>query len=546
MNLIILLCKMIKTTPKKRVLPAIGLAAGLGLLGFAFAGPLKAFGQIVYAKIQIFTLILERVERHYLKPVSTDQLLQDAINGMLSKLDPHTIYLSADEYGKWIENFEGYEGIGASYALIDGKVTVVSIMEGGPAQKMGLRIGDRIVGVEGESIIGIKADLIPEKLKGPAGSRVSINVERPGLKKTISFIIRREKVDSPSVPFAFMLSDSIGYIKVARFSATTPQEFDLGFAQLREKGMNRLVVDLRDNTGGSFEAAIALADRFIPGGKIIAVTRGRTVDSNKKFYATGAEILPMVPLIVLINNATASSSEILAGAIQDLDRGILVGETSFGKAMVQSEYAFQDGSALLLTTALYYTPLGRLIQKEHETSADSINNPPRRPVSEPAKPPGSDRSDKTFRTAKGRIVYGEGGIVPDVIVKAEEWPEAEAFFNLYFAGPRFFFTFAEKFATENTQWIQNFDAFIDGFIVTEALYADFTDLVKNSEFKYSPKLLTTSKEQIKTTIKKEIANYVWGEEARFRVGLEQDNQLQQALAYFNEASQLLVTKTNKK
>lgn len=311
--------------------------------------------------------------------------------------------------------------------------------------------------------------------------------------------------------------------------------------------MNRLIIDLRDNTGGSFEAGIALADRFIPTGKIIAITRGRTVDSNKKFYATGTEILPMVPLVILINNATASSSEIVAGAIQDLDRGILVGETSFGKAMVQSEYAFQDGSALLLTTALYYTPLGRLIQKEHETSPDSINgNPARKSGVESTKSAGSDRSDKAFRTAKGRIIYGEGGIEPDVIVKADEWPEAEAFFNLYFAGPRFFFTFAEKFATENSQWSQNFDNFSDGFIVTDALYNEFSELVKNSDYKYPPKLLITNKEQIKITIKKEIANYVWGEEARFRVGLEHDNQLQQALACFTEAAQLLTSKPNRK
>lgn len=529
---------MIKATLKKFVLPALGVVIGLGFLCYAATGRLWAFGQIVYAKIQIFTLILERVERHYLKSVSTDQLLQDAITGMLSKLDPYTIYLSAAEYNKWVENFEGYEGIGASYALIDGKVTVVSIMDGGPAQKMGLRIGDRIVGVEGESIIGIKADLIPEKLKGPAGSRVSVNVERPGLKKTITFVIRREKVDLPSVPFAFMIGDSTGYIKIARFTATTPQEFDLGFAQLRQKGMHRLVIDLRDNTGGSFEAAISLADRFIPGGKIVAITRGRTVDSNKKFYATGSENLPMVPLIVLINNATASSSEIVAGAIQDLDRGILVGETSFGKAMVQTEYAFQDGSALLLTTALYYTPLGRLIQKEYERPADSTNSTGRKP--------GSDRGEKIFRTAKGRIIYGDGGIEPDVIVKSEQWPDAEAFYNLYFAGPRFFFTFAEKYATENTQWTQSFESFLDGFIVTDIIYNEFTDLIKNSDFKYPARLLYTNKEQIKAAIKKEIANYVWGEEARFRVGVEQDNQLQHALAYFNEASQLIAVKANRK
>lgn len=516
------------------------LSLALVLLIGALSPTLTQVGQNLFIKTKILTMVLDKVQRYYVDEVDPGQLVEDAIRGMLSGLDPHTVYLSKEDFDKWRVDFEGYHGIGISYDIIRNKITVLTVNEDGPACAAGLLPGDRIVKVNGESVVGIKREEVPLKLMGPAGTTVTVSVERQGWDKPRDFSLTRRQITVASVPYAFMIRPEIGYVRIASFTASTVTELDHALRTLASQGMKRLLLDLRGNTGGYLQAAEEVADRFLPGGKVIVYTRGRIASSQQEFIATDQATFPIIPLVVLIDHASASGAEIVAGALQDWDRAILVGQTSFGKGLVQTQFPFQDGSALLVTTARYYTPSGRLIQREFskrtkeeyfaEAGQDqgAIEGETHRPV---------------YQTSLGRTVYGGGGITPDVIVKPGERRLSAAFRRLYFAEERFFYTFCESYAAAHPGLGQDLERYLQEFAISEQMYQSFVQSVKKSGFSLSDNDFQQNRSDIQFALKRELAFIFWGDVGRYRVSLGADAQLQAALAQFPQAERLLSTKS---
>ena len=319
-------------------------------------------GRTLYEKIELFSGILKTIQDYYVDETDPQTLMESAIEGMVSSLDPHTTYFTKEEFLEWNQDFEGYSGIGIYFDVIQGKITVLSVIAGGPSDKAGLKTGDKIIAIDNQSAIGIKRDDVPLKLKGPRGTAVIVTIERKGWIKNRSYKITRDEVHIESVPYSFMVQPGTGYINIARFSATTEQEFSDALEKLDAQGMNKLIIDLRQNGGGYLDGAVQIADHFLDSGKKIVYTKGRTSDSSREYFSTSSTSHPALPLIVMIDRTSASASEILAGALQDWDRALIVGETSFGKGLVQGQFPMRDGSALLMTTARYYTPSGRVIR----------------------------------------------------------------------------------------------------------------------------------------------------------------------------------------
>lgn len=499
-----------------------------------------AYSENLYTKIKIFTSILETIQRAYIEERDPEELIENAIKGMTSDLDPHTSYLSAEDFKEWNQNFEGYSGIGVSFDIIRKKITVMSVMESGPASKVGLLQGDKIVEINGEPVIGIKRDEVSKKLMGPVGTPVRIKVERSVWSKPKEFEISRQRIIINSISQVQMLKPGIGYIKIERFTATTSNELEKALNLLESKAMHQLILDLRGNSGGYLNAAIEVADKFIPGGKKIVYTKGRLSSSFQEYYATSEPTHPLIPLIVLIDHGSASASEIVAGAIQDLDRGLIVGKTSFGKGLVQSQYRFHDGSALLITTAKYYTPSGRPIQRNYYDK--SKEDYYREAYDDKLRKIENNLKQKSaYKTVSGRIVYGNGGITPDVWIENEENILSENLRKLLFSEQRHFYAFAQDYVKNNPHIKSEMNNFIYRFVVTDKMYNDFIGYVKEIDLTFSDMDFTKDKDNIKFLIKRELAYVLWGPEARFSVNILRDRQLNEAIKYFANANDLLTT-----
>ncbi|MEM6645330.1 MAG: S41 family peptidase [Bacteroidota bacterium] len=411
----------------KRTLPLVvsvlcfGVILGMQIEHAASSDdPLVAFRKLE----QAYTLIT----RGYVEPVQAGEIVENAIEGMIDELDPHSAYIDAERMRQVRESFDAaFEGIGISYELIPGDagqdtLAVLSVMPGGPSEKVGLLTGDRITAVDGESAIGYSHDDVRGNLKGPRGSTVNVKVERPGVINTLVFDIKRDRIPIETVESSYMMDDQTGYIKLVRFARTSHAEVLSALTDLKAEGMQRLVLDLRGNTGGLMDMAVRISDLFLDDDQLIVSQQGRQPEHNAVYKASGGGVFEEQPIIVLVDGNSASASEIVAGALQDHDRALVVGRRSFGKGLVQQQYILEDGSALRVTTARYYTPSGRLIQTEYEegdkdayyeqkvrqSSTDRTMN-----VQEIlAQVPDSLR----FTTTHGRTVVGGGGILPDVIV----------------------------------------------------------------------------------------------------------------------------------
>ncbi len=518
---------------------------GLALLLTLLAGPLfttiSQVAQNLYLKTKILTMVLDKVQRYYVDEVDPGQLVEDAIKGMLAGLDPHTVYLTKEDFDKWRVDFEGYHGIGISYDIIRNKITVLTVNEDGPACAAGLLPGDRIIKVNGESVVGIKREEVPLRLMGPAGSTVTITVERQSWDRPRDFTLTRRQITLASVPYAFMLQPEVGYVRIARFTGSTVNELDNALRTLFSQGMKRLILDLRGNSGGYLQAAEQVADRFLPGGKIIVYTRGRISTSRQEFISTDQTTVPVIPMVVLIDHASASGAEIVAGALQDWDRALLVGQTSFGKGLVQTEFPFQDGSALLVTTARYYTPSGRLIQREfarrsrEEYFAEAGSQDQLGPEEEKPRP--------AYPTSLGRTVYGGGGITPDVLVKPETRQLSAAFRRLFFAQERFFYTFCEAYAASHPELDQNLERYLEEFTPPEQMCTAFLQHVRKSGFAFSDSEFQQNKADIQLALKRELAFIFWGDVGRYRVSIQSDNQLKVAVEQLPQAERLLGAKS---
>jgi len=526
---------------KRRVKLTLVLVTSAALLA-ALGGVLWprgiAYGEALYARFKVFTAILDIIQRSYVEESDPDALLEGAIKGMLSGLDPHSVYLTPGHFEEWNQNLDGYSGIGIRFEVIGGKVVVTSLIEDGPAYRGGLKPGDRIVEIDNTNTIGMDRDEIRKRLMGPSHSYVAVRVERRGWARPRELLLERQHVTLNSITHALMIRPEIGYIKIERFSSTTGAELRKALSSLRHQGMSKLLLDLRGNGGGYLNAAIQVADAFLPGGKRIVFTRGRVGSASQEYYSTDQEEDVMIPLVVLIDHATASAAEIVAGAIQDWDRGLIVGESSFGKGLVQSQYRFHDGSALLLTTARYYTPCGRLIQRDYtDKSKDDYYG-----EAYEDRRHGALRSADTtpqFKTAGGRIVSGGGGISPDVWIDSGADTLSAPLRKLFFSDQGLFYSLAEDWVWTHPEVRSAKIGVLDHFEIPDALLEEFKALLRSSAVHYPDQRWESDLGNLRFLLKREIGFVLWGEEGRFRVNVTRDRQLTKALQCFTQASALV-------
>lgn len=528
---------------KKQIFRKLVLTAGILIGAVLLTGAtIQAVysGKTLYAKLRLFSEILDKIETDYVEEKDPQVLVENAVRGMVSSLDPHTTYFNKEQFEKWSQNFEGYSGIGIYFDVISDKITIMSVIQGGPSERAGLLSGDRIVGINNESAIGMKRDNVPLKLMGPKGTKVDISVERTGWSKPRPYSLIRDEVHIQSVAFSFMIRPDVGYIQITRFSATTGDELEKALKKLEAQGMKQLVLDLRRNGGGYLEAAVVVSDKFIPGGKRLVYTKGRIPESFREFFSTERQTRLSLPIIVMIDRASASASEIVAGALQDWDRAWIVGETSFGKGLVQSQYRLGDGSALLMTTAHYYTPSGRLIQRPYnekspedyysENLEDSVRTKMEKDPSRPAY--------KTL--VLGRTVLGGGGITPDDFLSASPDTFNQATRRIYYAPQRPFFLFTENYTAGHPELYQkDYNAFVQDAKLNSDILPQFLAFLKKTGIAVTNAEYVKGADDFLVLLKESIATKVWGDEAGFKVRMMRDRQLMEVIGKLPAAQALL-------
>lgn len=462
--------------------------------------------------------ILRYIKDEYVDTINTDDLIDKTITSMLENLDPHSSYITADELQAMNEPLQGnFEGIGIEFNIVDDTIRVVNVIQGGPAESVGLKTGDRIVKVNDTAVAGIKITnkIVMQKLKGKGGTKVKVAVRRNDKKELLTFTITRGTIPLYSVDASYMLNTETGYIKISRFGATTYDEYMDAFEKLKKQGLKKLIIDLRDNGGGFLNTAVSIADEFLSKGQEIVYTQGKA-RPRKDYIATSKGEFEKGKLAILIDDGSASASEILAGAIQDNDRGIIIGRRSFGKGLVQEESDFSDGSAIRLTIARYYTPTGRCIQKAYDKglkayyeeeyerylngemqSADSIKT----------------ADSLKYRTPSGKIVYGGGGITPDVFVPIDTIGRTRYLSEVSYAGliNDFAFHYTDK-NRGKLKAMNNFETFKKQFLVTDDIINEFANYADKNGVKRNDKEMNSSKKFIQNQLKALIARNIFGTE----------------------------------
>lgn len=423
--------------------------------------------------------LLNYIEYQYVDTINKKDLVEKTVTSMLQSLDPHSSYIPASEFESVNEPLEGnFDGIGVEFNIIRDTIRVVTPIEGGPSEKIGIRAGDKLVKVEGKNVAGIKITnkQVFEKLRGKSGTIVKVTVLRNGITKPLEFKIIRDAIPLYSLDASYMVNPSIGYIKISKFAATTYQEYLKAFNELSKLGMKKLILDLRGNPGGYLNAAVDISDEFLTNGLQIVYTQGKA-NPRKTYKATEHGSFENNPLIILIDEGSASASEIVAGAIQDNDRGTIIGRRSFGKGLVQDQLQLPDGSAIRLTIARYYTPTGRCIQKPYSDDKNLYYSEENdRYASGELLNADSIKLDKTkmYKTPEGKIVYGGGGIMPDVFVPIDT-SRTNSFLNkVFYSGAINIFAF--EYADKNRDKLKAYSSsknYIEQFEVDLAVLNEF-------------------------------------------------------------------------
>lgn len=405
--------------------------------------------------------LLGIIDANYVDTVNMADLVEKAMPQILAELDPHSTYIPAQNLEEVNSELEGsFSGIGIQFTIQDDTIHVNAVIQGGPSEKVGLMAGDRIVTVNDSLFVGKKLnnELAMRTLKGPKGSQVKIGVKRLGEKKLLQYNITRGDIPQNTVDAAYMLNDDIGYVKISKFGRTTHPELLKALALFNQQGCKGLIIDLRDNTGGYMEAAIRMVNEFLPEGKLIVYTQGREYPRTEEF-ANGTGSCQKTPIVVLINEGSASASEIFTGAIQDNDRGMVVGRRSFGKGLVQQPLEFNDGSAIRLTIARYYTPSGRCIQRPYESGKDRNYELDIYNRFEHGEFFSQDsikqNENERYQTSLGRTVYGGGGIMPDVFVPQDTTGVTSYLKSVINRGLTILFTF--QYTDQNRQKLSEFE-----------------------------------------------------------------------------------------
>jgi carboxyl-terminal processing protease len=523
-----------------RPLPAVLFAILVSaLVGGLFGRSALATDDKVPEHYKAFTAALNAIETSYVDKVDSDNLVYGAVRGMLGTLDPHSSFFSPKEYAQMRERQEGrYYGIGVSIQSIDGDITAMQVFEQSPAYKKGIRRGDVMANVEGEDTKGWTVDQAMRKLRGPKGTMVGVGVKRRGYPEMIKFELVRDEVYIPTVPAYFMIDATTGYIRMQDFGENTDRDVKHALHDLSSKGMKRLLFDIRGNPGGPLDQAIKVSNEFLPKGKMIVYTRGRVPNSDQDYRATEESEFTDMPIVALVNRNSASAAEIVSGALQDHDRAYLVGETTFGKALVQSVYRISGGAGLALTTAHYYTPSGRIIQRPWDASFDEYLSYTLR--DQDANKPHNASDLK--RTDAGRPVYAGGGIEPDKRVAGPLEGFNPARFGRMLVARGEFANYAQKYGADGdnrvTQKSDTRKTVKRNFVVDEAMVADFREQVKSDKLKIDEDAFAKDLVFIKAMIRFEIDNAVFGIADARRHLIEVDPQAQTALAMFGEAQKL--------
>jgi carboxyl-terminal processing protease len=517
------------------------------LVGGFFGRSALATDDKIPEHYKAFTAALNAIESSYVDKVESDNLVTSAIRGMLGTLDPHSSYFTPREYAQMRERQEGrYYGIGVSIVAVDGDITAFTVFEGSPAHKKGIRVGDVIAKVGDQSAKGWTTDQAMRALRGPRGTNVQIEIKRRGYETPIPIELTRDEVYIPTVPAYFMIDATTGYIRMQDFGENTDHDVKHALHELASKGMRRLLFDIRRNPGGPLDQAIKVSNEFLPRGKMIVYTRGRIPNSDQDYRATEDGEFTDIPIVLLANRDSASASEIVTGALQDHDRAYVVGETTFGKALVQSIYKISGAAGLALTTAHYYTPSGRLIQRPWDTTFDEY-------LSYGLKDQDQARAhtaNELKHTDAGRPVYSGGGIEPDKrIAGPVEGFNPTRFGRTLYARQQFE-RFAQSYAAEGDTRISGSSTgrklVKPNFAVDDAMVADFRELLKTDRIKMEEESFKKDFDFIKAMIRFRIDEAVFGVAEARRHLIMVDPQAQAALSLFGEAQKLTeLSKANK-
>jgi carboxyl-terminal processing protease len=523
-----------------RPLPAVVFAIIVSaLVGGLFGRNALATDDKIPEHYRTYSAALNAIESSYVDKVDSEALITSSIRGMLATLDPHSSYFTPREYAQMRERQEGrYYGIGVSIQVFDGDVTAMNVFEGSPAYKKGIRRGDVLARVESEDAKGWTVDQAQRKLRGPKGTVVHVEVRRRGYEQLIPFELMRDEVYIPTVPAYFMIDATTGYIRMQDFGENTDRDVKHALHELSSKGMRRLLFDVRGNPGGPLDQAIKVANEFLPKGDMIVYTRGRVANADQDYRATEDSEFTEVPIVLLANRNSASAAEIVTGALQDHDRAYVVGETTFGKALVQSVYRITAGAGLALTTAHYYTPSGRLIQRPWDASFDEYLSYSLR--DQDANKPHNPADLK--HTDAGRPVYSGGGIEPDKRMAGpiEGFNPGRFGRSLYARGA--FSNYAQKYAVEGdmrvTQQSTGRTLVKQNFVVDDAMVADFKEQLNSDHVRIDEAAFAKDGDFIRAMIRFEIDNALFGISDARRHLVQVDPQAIAAMNSFSEAVKL--------
>ncbi len=506
-------------------------------------------GDNIYEQLSKFKDVLSLTEKYYVEDVDTQKLTESAITGLLNELDPHSVYIKAQQMQRVTEDFQGrFEGIGVEFSIVNDTITVVQPIGGGPSASLGIMSNDKIVKIDGKSSIKFNNEQVMKGLKGPKGTKVSVSIVRAGVKELLEFEIVRDVIPLYSVDVSTMLNGKVGYINVTRFAETTNKEMVAALQKLKLQGMKQLILDFRSNPGGYLDQAVKMSDLFLEADakgnpRKVVYTQSRRTEFNEEYFASTNSEYEKMPLIVLLSNGSASASEIVSGAIQDWDRGLIVGETSFGKGLVQKQFPLSDGSALRLTISRYYTPSGRLIQRSYEHKdkyqEEAFTRNEEEGENIEHKESAADSVRPKFKTSKGRVILGGGGITPDFIVK----PGNLTKYSVQLSRRNMFYEFIAGYLTRNGEQIKNkyktdVQSFNKNFVIDDALMNEFLAFTKEKKIDFVEDEFKKDKDFIQARLKAFIARNYWGYEGVFLANFPIDNQIKKAILLFPEAEKI--------
>ncbi len=519
----------------------VGLAVGIFIGSKLSSG--NSLSNDVGKDVQKFREALTYIQKDYVDKVNTTELVDDAIEHMLTKLDPHSVYIAARDTSQANESLRGnFDGIGVEFNIFNDTITVVTPLSGGPSEALGIRSGDKIVKVDSTLVagVGITTGDVMRYLKGPRGTEVKVSIARRGEPHLLEYTIIRDKIPTYSVDVSYMVDQEIGYIKVSRFAATTYQEFEAALKKLKGQGMKKLVLDLQGNPGGYMDMAINMLDDFLPAGNKIVFTNGKASRYDQDAFATNKGSFEEGDLIVLVNEGSASASEIVAGALQDNDRALVVGRRTFGKGLVQTTFDLDGGSEMRLTISRYYTPSGRSIQKPYEDGSEYDRDIVSRYTRGEFFHADSIKFNDSLKytTQNGRTVYGGGGIMPDYFVSLDTTLNSHYLNELYVSNAINEYTF--DYADKNREALEKmgWDKFYVSFQVNDQMLEELVAAGKRAKVKPDYQELRERKKVFQVHVKAQIARKIWGNDGFFPVFNETNEVFLKAIKMFDRLPEL--------